>query len=130
MRMRRSAFALLATLLPALAHAQQQNQNPQPSPQLPAGVRVEKDVPYKTAKGTNLTAHVFTAVAPADTLLAGTYSVTVVDYSSALSELPMAMQEAAATMRAMELRDRFANSGECTDTIVEEPVQSRVYSPS
>jgi hypothetical protein len=63
------------------------------------GDPVEKDVPYKTAKGTNLTAHVFTAAAPADTLLAGTYSVTVVDYSSALSELPMAMQEAAAAMR-------------------------------
>jgi hypothetical protein len=64
------------------------------------GDPVEKDVPYKTAKGTNLTAHVFTAAAPADTLLAGTYSVTVVDYSSALSELPMAMEEAAAAMRA------------------------------
>lgn len=63
------------------------------------GDPVEKEVPYKTAKGTNLTAHVFTASAPADTLLAGTYSVTVVDYSSALSELPMAMEEAAAAMR-------------------------------
>src|SRR5882724_6560611 len=63
------------------------------------GDPVEKDVPYKTAKGTNLTAHVFTAVAPADTILAGTYSVTVVDYSSALSELPTAIQDAAAVMR-------------------------------
>ena len=59
-----------------------------------------KDMPYKTAKGTMLTAHVFTAVAPADTLLAGTYSVTVVDYSSALPELPTAVEQAAAAIRA------------------------------
>jgi len=65
------------------------------------GDPAETTVPYKTAKGTNLTAHVFTAAAPADTLLAGIYSVTVVDYSSALSEVPTAVEEAAAAMRAL-----------------------------
>lgn len=63
------------------------------------GDPVVKDVPYKTAKGTDLTAHVFTAVAPADTLLAGTYSVTVVDFGSALSDLPTAVEQAAAVIR-------------------------------
>src|SRR5712691_12171930 len=64
------------------------------------GDPVEKDVPYKTAKGTNLTAHVYTATAPADTLLAGTYSMTVVDYSSAPGERATAVEEAAAALRA------------------------------
>lgn len=57
--------------------------------------------PYKTAKGTILTARKFTAVAPADTLLAGTYSITAVDYNSAKAELPTAIEEAAAAIRAM-----------------------------
>jgi hypothetical protein len=60
----------------------------------------EKSVPYKTGKGTGLTAHEFTASAPADTLLAGTYSVTVVDYNAALPEIGTAIQEAAAAIRA------------------------------
>ena len=60
----------------------------------------ETQVPYKTAKGTSLTAHTFAADAPANTVLAGRYSVTVVDYSSAKDELPTAIEEAAKTMRA------------------------------
>jgi hypothetical protein len=55
---------------------------------------------YKTAKGTNLTAHVFTAVAPAGSRLAGTYRITVVDYSKAKDEIPMALEEARQAMRA------------------------------
>jgi hypothetical protein len=42
----------------------------------------KKEVPYKTAKGTNLTAHVFTAEADPKSRSAGTYSVTVVDYKT------------------------------------------------
>jgi hypothetical protein len=59
----------------------------------------EKDVPYETAKGTKLTAHVYTAEAPADSILAGTYSLTVVDYGNAKDELKTAMDEATAAMR-------------------------------
>ena len=58
------------------------------------------EAPYKTAKGTTLTARTFTASAPADTLLAGTYSITVVDYNSAKAELPTAIEEAAKAIRA------------------------------
>jgi len=50
--------------------------------------------PYKTVKGTDLTAHVYTAKAPADALLAGTYSVTVVDYTNAKAEIPDAIEQA------------------------------------
>src|SRR5262249_38519142 len=45
------------------------------------------EVPYRTVKGTNLTARVFTATAPADSITAGTYRVTVVDYTNAQNEL-------------------------------------------
>jgi len=50
--------------------------------------------PYKTVKGTELTANIYTAVAPADTLLAGKYSVIVVDYTKAKDEIPDAIEEA------------------------------------
>ena len=50
--------------------------------------------PYKTVKGTDLTAHTYTAKAPADSLLAGTYSVTVVDYTNAKAEIPDAIEQA------------------------------------
>ena len=56
--------------------------------------------PYKTAKGTELTARVFTAAAPGNSILAGTYSVTVVDYTNAKAELGTAIDEAAAAIRA------------------------------
>ncbi len=42
-----------------------------------------QQVPYSTAKGTKLTARVFTAKADPKSILAGTYSMTVVDYASA-----------------------------------------------
>jgi hypothetical protein len=51
-------------------------------------------MPYKTVKGTDLTAHVYTAKAPGDSLLAGTYSVTVVDYSNAKGEIGDAIEQA------------------------------------
>jgi hypothetical protein len=53
-----------------------------------------KETPYRTVKGTDLTARVFTAVAPAGTRSAGTYTVTVVDYSNAKNELGDAMEQA------------------------------------
>jgi hypothetical protein len=52
------------------------------------------EVPYKTVKGTDLTARVFTATAPANSVTAGTYRVTVVDYNSAINELPDAIEQA------------------------------------
>src|SRR2546423_4303182 len=50
--------------------------------------------PYKTVKGTDLTAHVYSAKAPGDSLLAGTYSVIVVDYSNAKNEIADAIEQA------------------------------------
>jgi len=64
------------------------------------GAPVETQAPYKTAKGTLLTAHVFTATAPSTSILGGTYKVTVVDYSSAKDEIPMAVEHAAMAVRA------------------------------
>jgi hypothetical protein len=58
------------------------------------------EAPYKTVKGTTLTARVFTAVAPAGTRLAGTYTVTVVDYTKAQDELSTAVEQARNAMRA------------------------------
>ena len=58
------------------------------------------EIPYKTAKGTNLTAHVFTAEADPKSRSAGTYSVTVVDYKSTPDEAATAIQEAASAIRA------------------------------
>jgi len=58
------------------------------------------DFTYKTAKGTMLPAKTFTAVAPGDSILSGTYAMTVVDYNGAKAELPTAIEEAAAAIRA------------------------------
>src|SRR5215470_14994958 len=51
-------------------------------------------MPYKTTKGTTLNARVFTAVAPAGSILSGTYTVTVVDYSNAKDEFTGADDQA------------------------------------
>jgi hypothetical protein len=56
--------------------------------------------PYKTAKGTALTARVFTAVAPPGSRLSGTYTVTVVDYSNAKDEISTAVDQARNAIRA------------------------------
>ena len=52
------------------------------------------EVPYKTVKGTNLTARIFTAQAPAGSIQSGTYRVTVVDYTNAKGELADAIEQA------------------------------------
>jgi hypothetical protein len=52
------------------------------------------EVPYRTVKGTNLTARVFTATADPNSITAGTYRVTVIDYSSAQNELGDAIEQA------------------------------------
>jgi hypothetical protein len=64
------------------------------------GTPTETQAPYKTAKGTNLTARIFTATAPASSILGGTYKVTVVDYSNAKDEIPMAVENAAKVVMA------------------------------
>jgi hypothetical protein len=58
-------------------------------------------IQYKTAKGTTLPAKSFEAVAPASSILAGTYKLTVVDYNNAKGELGTAIEEAAARYRTM-----------------------------
>ena len=64
------------------------------------GNPTETQAPYRTAKGTALTARVFTAIAPASSILGGTYKVTVVDYSNAKDEIPMAVDHAAKAVNA------------------------------
>ena len=64
------------------------------------GTPVVKETPYKTAKGTNLTARAFTVAIPAGSRLAGTYAVTVVDYSNAKDEIKAATEFAADAIRA------------------------------
>jgi hypothetical protein len=58
------------------------------------GDPTETEVPYRTVKGTNLTARVFAATADPQSITAGTYRVTVIDYSSAQDELGDAMEQA------------------------------------
>jgi hypothetical protein len=58
------------------------------------------EVPYKTAKGTTLNARIFTAIAPASSILAGKYTLTVVDYSNAKGEMATAIDEATKAIRA------------------------------
>ena len=58
------------------------------------------EVPYRTVKGTELKARVFTAAAPANSVTAGTYRVTVVDYNTAINELPDAIEQARAAIKA------------------------------
>ena len=55
---------------------------------------------YRTVKGTMLPARVFTAIAPAGSITAGTYKVTIVDYSNALNELGDAVEQARAAIKA------------------------------
>jgi hypothetical protein len=65
------------------------------------GDPVRTETPYKTVKGTELTAHVYTANAAPDSILAGRYRMTVVDYTKIPNELGTAIQEAADTFRKM-----------------------------
>src|SRR5258705_1026811 len=59
------------------------------------GEPARTDITYKTAKGTSLPGHVYTAQDSR-----GRYSITVVDYTSAPGELSTAIDEAAAAIRA------------------------------
>lgn len=59
------------------------------------GDPTEEAITYKTAKGTSLPGHVYTAKDAR-----GTYSITVVDYSKATGEIGTAMEEARESMRA------------------------------
>ena len=56
--------------------------------------------PYKTLKGTMLTARVFTAVSPPGTRLAGKYTVTVIDYANAKDEVRTAVEQAENAIKA------------------------------
>jgi hypothetical protein len=64
------------------------------------GAPKETSAPYKTEKGTNLTMKTWTAAAPSGSLLAGSYMLHVIDYSSATGELATAIEEAAKKYRA------------------------------
>ncbi len=55
---------------------------------------------YRTVKGTMLPARVFTAIAPAASIAAGTYKVTIVDYSNALNEIGDAIEQARTAIKA------------------------------
>jgi type IV secretory pathway VirJ component len=63
------------------------------------GEPARTEMQYKTAKGTTLPAHVYTAEADPKSRSAGTYSVTVVDYNSAPDELAIAIADAAKVAR-------------------------------
>jgi hypothetical protein len=65
------------------------------------GDPVKTDRSYKTAKGTELVAHVYEAKAAPDSFTAGTYRVTVVDYAKAQGEIGTAVAEAADIYRKM-----------------------------
>ena len=54
-----------------------------------------QEIMYKTAKGTTLPAHIYTAQDSR-----GIYRLTVVDYSSAIAEAPSAIDEAVNNIRA------------------------------
>ena len=58
------------------------------------------EIQYRTVRGTMLPARVFTAVAPEGSVAAGTYKVTVVDYSNALNEIPDAIEQAREAIKA------------------------------
>jgi hypothetical protein len=94
--------AMLALFISATAHAQswaewadRENRFTVNFP----GDPTKTEMPYKTAKGTNLTARVFTAQADPNTRQAGIYSVTVVDFKSAPDEVASAISEAASALR-------------------------------
>lgn len=59
------------------------------------GDPVRTETTFRTSKGTALPARVFTAEAPASSITAGKYIVTVVDYRTAAAELSTALDDAA-----------------------------------
>jgi hypothetical protein len=64
------------------------------------GTPTATQAPYRTAKGTQLTARVFSVVIPPGSRLTGSYTVTVVDYANAKDEISMAVEHASNAVRA------------------------------
>lgn len=64
------------------------------------GDPVRTETTFRTSKGTSLPARLFTAEAPASSITAGKYMVTVVDYRSAPAELSTALDDAAKVILA------------------------------
>ena len=96
--------AVMAVFIGAAAHAQAwdvyTNREEFFAVNLPGEPKVTTSQ-YKTAKGTSLPAKRFEADAPAGSILAGKYVLTVVDYNNAKGELGTAIEEAAARYRTM-----------------------------
>ena len=95
--------AVLALFISATAHAQVWSEWSDRENRFTVNFPGDPDkteIPYTTAKGTTLTARVFTAEADPKSRQAGTYSVTVVDFKSAPDEAATAIQEAASAIRA------------------------------
>ncbi|HWL92375.1 MAG TPA: hypothetical protein VNT79_02485, partial [Phycisphaerae bacterium] len=96
--------AVVAVFIGAAAHAQAwdvyTNREEFFAVNLPGEPKVTTSQ-YKTAKGTSLPAKRFEADAPASSILAGKYVLTVVDYNNAKGELGTAIEEAAARYRTM-----------------------------
>jgi hypothetical protein len=61
---------------------------------------VQTQSTFKTSKGTTLPAQVFTAKSPPSSITAGTYTVTVVNYSKAPAEISTALDDAAKVINA------------------------------
>jgi len=93
-----SAALLVATAAQAQEWAEWPNREDRFVVNFP-GEPAKTDLQYKTAKGTMLPAHVYTAVADPKSRSAGTYSVTVVDYKSAPDQVATAIAEAAQVTR-------------------------------
>jgi hypothetical protein len=64
------------------------------------GAPTVTQAPYKTLKGAQLTARVFTVAVPPGSRLTGTYTVTVVDYANAKDEIKTAVEHASDAIRA------------------------------
>jgi hypothetical protein len=95
------AALLLSTATAALAQVWEEYVNRENFFQVnfPGEPQVQ-EIQYKTVKGTMLPARVFTATAPANSITAGTYRVTVVDYTTAQGELGDAIEQARQAMLA------------------------------
>ena len=95
--------AVVALLLSGAASAQSwdvyTNQENFFSVNLP-GTPTATQAPYKTPKGKDLTARVFTTAIPPGSRLSGTYTVTVVDYTNAMDEINTAVEHASDAIRA------------------------------
>jgi hypothetical protein len=64
------------------------------------GTPAQSQTTYTTLKGKKLPAHVFTVTVPPGSRLSGTYTITVVDFSTAKDEMTSATEHAADAVRA------------------------------